>query len=238
MTPNPMASTAARARVGDGIEAHGLPGQPSNHAEIVMERGRATTTHVVIAGAGIAGVEAMLALRALGDEQVRVTVIAPTADPVFYRPLATVEAFQAGEPTTYDVEAITSDLGADYKRARLVFVGSRKRVCPPVLRRSRDVRRAGARDRHASGGRNRGRGDVPRSARRCPHCAGFCAKSTAERFAGSCSPCPQGHPGPCRSTNSRCCWRLVRRRTPLDTEVTLVSPEQMPLAVFGADHLG
>jgi sulfide:quinone oxidoreductase len=82
--------------------------------------------HVVIAGGGVAAVEAALALRALADEHVRLTLVSP--DPVLlYRPAATVEAFDGAPPLAYDLRAIAEDLGVAYHQARLKSVGSRMR---------------------------------------------------------------------------------------------------------------
>ncbi|HEX7299541.1 MAG TPA: FAD-dependent oxidoreductase, partial [Solirubrobacteraceae bacterium] len=55
-----------------------------------------TTPHrVVIAGGGVAGIEALLALRALGGDHVELTLVSPTPDFV-YRPLAVAEPFALG----------------------------------------------------------------------------------------------------------------------------------------------
>lgn len=77
--------------------------------------------HVVIAGGGFAGLEAALALKALADEDVRLTIVAP--QPVLeYRPAATIEAFVPTEPRAYDLRAIAYDVDATYHRARLEAV--------------------------------------------------------------------------------------------------------------------
>lgn len=82
--------------------------------------------HVVIAGGGVAAVEAALALRALADEHVRLTLVSP--DPVLlYRPTATVEAFDGAPPLAYDLRAIANDVGATYHQTRLESVASRMR---------------------------------------------------------------------------------------------------------------
>jgi sulfide:quinone oxidoreductase len=81
---------------------------------------------VVIAGGGVAAIEAALALRALAGEHVRLTLLSP--DPVFlYRPTATVEAFDGAPPSAYDLRAIADDVGAAYHQARLESVASRMR---------------------------------------------------------------------------------------------------------------
>jgi len=66
---------------------------------------------VVIAGGGVAALEAALALRELGAERFAVTLIAPSADFV-YRPMAVREPFAYGPARRYDVAAIAADIGA------------------------------------------------------------------------------------------------------------------------------
>ena len=53
-------------------------------------------THVLIAGAGVAGLEAALALRALAEDRVSVELVSPDPDFV-YRPLAVAAPFRIGE---------------------------------------------------------------------------------------------------------------------------------------------
>ena len=82
--------------------------------------------HVVIAGGGFAALEAALALRALCGERVQLTLISP--DPALhYRPSATAEAFSQAPARRYDLRSITADLGAVYHTARLESVASKER---------------------------------------------------------------------------------------------------------------
>jgi len=77
--------------------------------------------HVLIAGGGFGAVEAMLALRALAPERVRVTLI--SASPVLaYKPAATTESFDETPPRTYDLQAIAADAGASFRLDRLEAV--------------------------------------------------------------------------------------------------------------------
>jgi sulfide:quinone oxidoreductase len=52
---------------------------------------------IVVAGGGVAGLEALLALHALGGDRVELTLVSPTADFV-YRPLAVAQPFALGHP--------------------------------------------------------------------------------------------------------------------------------------------
>jgi sulfide:quinone oxidoreductase len=81
-----------------------------------MSEGRA---HVLIAGGGVAAIEALLALRELAGNRVDATLLSP--EPEFlYRPVTVAEAFGRGEARAYDLEEI---VGIDrLVRDRLVRV--------------------------------------------------------------------------------------------------------------------
>jgi sulfide:quinone oxidoreductase len=77
--------------------------------------------HALIAGGGFGAVEAMLALRALAPEGVRVTLVSASAT-LAYKPAATVEAFEETPPRAYDLRAIAKDVGASFHVDRLEAV--------------------------------------------------------------------------------------------------------------------
>jgi sulfide:quinone oxidoreductase len=67
---------------------------------------------IVIAGGGVAGLEALLALRAMARERVRLTLIAP--DPDFsYRPLAVAEPFGLGHAHRVPLKRVAADADAE-----------------------------------------------------------------------------------------------------------------------------
>ena len=69
------------------------------------------TTRVVIAGGGVAALEAALALRELAEERVVVELLAP--EPHFwYRPLSVAEPFELGETLRYELAALAAAAGA------------------------------------------------------------------------------------------------------------------------------
>jgi sulfide:quinone oxidoreductase len=81
---------------------------------------RATTT-VVIAGGGVAALEAALALRALAQDRVTVELLAP--EPYFwYRPLAVAEPFELGEARHCDLSELAAAAGATFSPGALVAV--------------------------------------------------------------------------------------------------------------------
>jgi sulfide:quinone oxidoreductase len=85
-----------------------------------MARGGGVAS-VLVAGGGVAALEAALALRALGEERVNVELIAP--EPQFwYRPLAVAEPFQLGEVTHFDLPELAAAAGATFSHGTLVSV--------------------------------------------------------------------------------------------------------------------
>jgi sulfide:quinone oxidoreductase len=76
---------------------------------------------VVIAGAGVAGLETMLALADLAGDRVEMTVLAPRAEFV-YRPLSVREPFSYGSATRYPLAPIVRDAGAELHADELALV--------------------------------------------------------------------------------------------------------------------
>jgi len=67
---------------------------------------------VVIAGGGVAGLEAVLALRAIAGERVSIQLISPTDD-FFYRPLSVRAPFAFGAARTYSVARVADDFDVE-----------------------------------------------------------------------------------------------------------------------------
>ena len=67
---------------------------------------------MVIAGGGVAGLEALLGLRAMAGDRVRLTLVAPDAD-FSYRPLAVAEPFALGHAYRVPLSRFAEDVGAE-----------------------------------------------------------------------------------------------------------------------------
>jgi sulfide:quinone oxidoreductase len=65
-------------------------------------------TRVTIVGGGVAALEAMIALRRLAEERVRIELVTPTPE-WSYRPMAVAEPFGLGEAKRYDLVRIARD---------------------------------------------------------------------------------------------------------------------------------
>jgi sulfide:quinone oxidoreductase len=66
--------------------------------------------HVVIAGGGVAAVEALLALRALAGHRIEITMLSPERE-FLYRPVTVAEAFDRGEARAYELAEIVGHGG-------------------------------------------------------------------------------------------------------------------------------
>ena len=83
-------------------------------------------TRVLIAGGGVAGLELMLALKALATGQVRVELLRAEREFV-YRPLAVAEPFGVGKAHRFDLASMVRDCGAHLRLGALAGVDARRR---------------------------------------------------------------------------------------------------------------
>jgi len=77
--------------------------------------------HVLIAGGGVAALEAMVALRRIGEERVDIELLSPDLD-FFYRPLSVAEPFGVGEVLRFDLASLARGCGAKHSLGALVAV--------------------------------------------------------------------------------------------------------------------
>jgi sulfide:quinone oxidoreductase len=82
---------------------------------------------VLIAGAGVAGLEAALALQALAEGEVSVELVAPEAE-FTYRPLAVTEPFGVGEVKRFPLRKLTEAAGARLRTGSLAAVDPERKV--------------------------------------------------------------------------------------------------------------
>jgi sulfide:quinone oxidoreductase len=82
---------------------------------------RPSRVNVLIAGGGVAALEATLALRELAEERVAITLIAPDAD-FTYRPLAVAEPFRVGDVRRFPLGSLVEAAGAEFFRGRVSSV--------------------------------------------------------------------------------------------------------------------
>ena len=82
---------------------------------------------VLIAGAGVAGLEAALALQALTEDEVSVELVAPEAE-FTYRPLAVTEPFRVGEVKRFPLRRLAEAAGARLRAGSVAAVDSERKV--------------------------------------------------------------------------------------------------------------
>ena len=191
---------------------------------------------MLIAGGGFGAVEAMLALRALAPERVRMTLVSASTV-LAYKPAATMESFDETPPRTYDLQAITADAGASFRLDRLEAVAPRDHSVRLASFAFVDydalVLAVGARPAKSIPGAL-----TFRDQREVNHIRHLVSELRAGKLRRIIFAVPYG-----------CSWPLPLYELALLTatdlqersaagEVVLVSPESTPLEVFGAQASG
>jgi sulfide:quinone oxidoreductase len=187
---------------------------------------------VFVVGGGFAGVEAMLALRALAGERVSVSLVSASTS-FAYKPAATIESFYETPPLAYDLKAIAPDVGASFRLDRVEAVAAdahRARLASfAYLDYDALVLAVGARATNA-----------------IPGALTFSSQQEARHIRRLMSELGSGALRRIIfAVPSGCSWPLplyelalltATRRGELEVsgEVTLVTPEVAPLDVFGA----
>ena len=88
--------------------------------------------HVVIAGGGVAALETLLALRTLAGHLIEVTLVSATTEFV-YRPVTVAEAFDRAKARAYDLQEILADQGGgEFIHDTLADVETRGRIAVTV----------------------------------------------------------------------------------------------------------
>ena len=85
-----------------------------------------TPLRVLVAGGGVAGLEALLALRDLAGERVTLTLLAPERE-FTYRPMAVAVPFGRGHMQRRDLADVARDTGAQFVRGELAEVDAAAR---------------------------------------------------------------------------------------------------------------
>lgn len=185
----------------------------------------------MVAGGGFAGLEAVLAVRAIAGRGLRVTMISPSR--VFsYAPAAPLEAFSDAAPLRYDLRAIAEDLG-------VALHGSRLEAAAPAQGWVR--LQSGARigyDALILAIGVRARSGVPgaltfRDQRDLPLLRALVEEVDSGRVGGVTFVVPSGCAWPLPLYELALLMATRARERALATRVTLVTPERSPLAVFG-----
>lgn len=187
---------------------------------------------VVVAGGGVAALELALALRALAEERVSVEIVAPETE-FTYRPLAVVEPFRAGEMASFPLPALVRATGAELRAATVASVDADRKtiVTDEGDEVSYDVLvvALGARPREAVPGALTFRG--PQDGPALASLLGDVVDGRLRRLAFAV-PAGATWPLPLYELALLTETYLADRGT-MEVELTLVTPEEAPLAIFG-----
>lgn len=187
---------------------------------------------VIVAGAGVAGLETSLALKAIADEHTAVEVIAPELE-FTYRPLAVAEPFGIGRVLHAPLEDLVRAAGGHLHRGALTGIDvERKRV---VLEDGEErafdslVLALGARARDSVPGAVTFRGT--------DHESGFVSlleRASARRIGRLVFAIPAGATWPFPLYElALLTARFLEDRGAGEVELLLVTPEPRPLSLFG-----
>jgi sulfide:quinone oxidoreductase len=188
---------------------------------------------VLVAGGGVAAIEASLALQAIAEERVEVTLLAPSAE-FHYRPLAVTEPFPSRTHLTLPLERMAADASARLRMGALDRVDTERReVWTSSGERLRyDVLLV------ATGAR---------AADSVPGAVTFWAGPGGGAFTTLLEELQRGSVRrPVFAVPAGVTWPLPLYELALltahqldvdgvDAEVTLVTPEERPLAIFGGE---
>jgi sulfide:quinone oxidoreductase len=216
------------------IADYGLAMNPDcEDPEVTTFRGNVRNRlRVVIAGGGVAALETLLALKALAGHLVDVTMLSPGREFV-YRPVTVAEAFDRAQARVYDLAEILGDQGgklihetlADVEaRSRIAVTGEGRRIPFDVL-----VVATGAVPRAPFPGAFtfRGRDDVPAL-------RGLLNDLVSGRTASVALALPSERMWPLPLYELALLTAGHMREHGADkVRVTLVTPEEQPLALFG-----
>jgi sulfide:quinone oxidoreductase len=188
-------------------------------------------TRVVVAGGGVAALEAVLALRALANDRVELTMLAPD-DHFVYQPLSVKEPFALGDAKRYPLAQVAEDLDLELRRGALASVDAAGRAARTSEGESVDydalVVAVGAGREQAF-----------------EHAVTFRGQEDGERTHGIVQDVEGGYVRRIAFVvPSGTAWALPlyelalmtagrARDTSAEVELTLVTPEESPLGVFG-----
>src|SRR3954453_6173838 len=189
--------------------------------------------HVLVAGGGVVGLETLLALRNLAGDRVRCTLLTPEREFV-YRPMAVGEPFARGGAAHHRLGTGARDLDAELVAGRLVEVDAdaRQAITEGGGRLDYDALVIGV-----------GAGSEPA----LPHVLTWTPERDAEVYGGLLRDLDEGYtkrvafvvpvgvawPLPGYELALMTAWQ-ARSMGHDDVQITIYTPEEAPLALFGA----
>jgi sulfide:quinone oxidoreductase len=188
--------------------------------------------HVLIAGAGVAGLEAALALQALAEGKAVVELVAPETE-FTYRPLAVAEPFGVGEVKRFPLNRLVAAAGAGLRGGSVAAVDAERKIAMLAdgdeLGYDVLLLALGARPREAVTGALTFHGPED-----SPALAALLARTTAGEVRRIAFALPAGAswPLPLYELAILTSDYLAAHGTQ-DVEIVVATPEDQPLALFG-----
>lgn len=187
---------------------------------------------VVIAGAGIAGLETLVGLRELAGRRVELTLLAPV-DSFVYRPLSTAEPFTFRKQRSLALARVAEDMGARFVRDDLAYVDQTR---ARVLTRDGDfvaydvlVLATGARQLPAHAQATM----WPRGEQRSTLLSTLLRELQEGAAREVAFVVPSGAAWPVDAYELSLSAARAARHAELDARILLITAEQAPLEVFG-----
>ena len=182
----------------------------------------------------MAALEATLALRALAEERVAITLVAPESD-FTYRPLAVAEPFRVGDVGRFPLRPLVEAAGAELRRGSVAAIDPDRRVV--VAEGGQEelpyevlLLALGAVPRSALPGALTFRGPQDGSA-----LAALLERAVVGDLRSLVFALPAGVTWPLPLYElALLTWTYLSERGTTGIELSLVTPEEAPLAVFGA----
>jgi sulfide:quinone oxidoreductase len=187
---------------------------------------------VVIAGGGVAALEALLALRALAEDRLTIDMLAPDEE-FTYRPLEVGGPFRLGNPRRYSLATIADSRGAGLHRDSLHEVDREGRIAfgrsGAELPYDALVVAVGARAEEALPGAltYTGRREAPQLRR-------LLADLQSGAASGAAFVVPYGATWPLPAYELALLTAAELERAGVERDLAVVTPETAPLGVFGA----
>jgi sulfide:quinone oxidoreductase len=188
--------------------------------------------HVQIGGAGVAALEAALALQALAEGRVSVELVAPETE-FTYRPLAVAEPFAVAEVKKFPLDGLVKAAGASLRAGSVAAIDAERKMIRLADGDEVDydvlLLSLGARRREAVTGALTFRGPQDSAA-----LAALLDKITAGEARRIAFAVPAGASWPLPLYELAILTTdYVAAHGTRDVEITLVTPEDRPLALFG-----
>jgi sulfide:quinone oxidoreductase len=188
---------------------------------------------VLIAGGGVAALEAMVGLTRLAPGLVDVVLVSPDRD-FFYRPLSVAEPFGAGEVLRFDLSSLARGSGAAHHLGTLTSVDGEAHEA----RTSRNVAigydflliATGARPREAVAGALTFRGEID-----VPRIKGMLSDLERGLLRRIAFALPGGVTWPLPLYELALMTAEHASRQGIDAEITFVTPEENPLHLLGLE---